>query len=188
MFDFNIAAGKPMSAAIGQYKEEKFHIAKTFIVDGARTRDLMEEMEACGLFNFPAKFMVYGDATGKRGTSNAKHSDYEIIEDFLKTTVNSRGEYLEYELCIHKSNPPIRKRHNAVNGMCKSASGKVGLYIYEGAEEADEGLRLTKLKDGGNYIEDDSYRLQHVTTAIGYWVCKVLKDTGRIESIYKKMV
>ena len=187
-FDFNIAPGKPMSAMVGQYKNGIFHIAKTFIVDGARTADLMEEMDNCGLFNFPVLFRVYGDCTGGSNTPNSKLSNYEIIEDYLKRTRNNNDFYVEYEMNIHPTNPPIRKRHNIVNGMCKNANNKIGLYTYIGAEDADEGLRLTKLKKGSSYVEDDSYRLQHVTTAIGYWICKVLNDTGRMKTIYKKMM
>lgn len=33
-----------------------------------------------------------------------------------------------------------------------------------------EGFRLTKLKEGADYIEDDANDYQHITTSVGYWV------------------
>ena len=65
-----------------------------------------------------------------------------------------------------------------------NALGFVGFYVYKEASETDEGFRLTKLKKGSGLVEDDSYRNQHVTTAIGYAVDYVeeyeLSPTGRI--------
>jgi len=50
-----------------------------------------------------------------------------------------------------------------------------------------EGFSLTKLKDGAQYIEDDSKRYQHITTAAGYGICSVLDEleTQQI-GIYKR--
>ena len=46
----------------------------------------------------------------------------------------------------------------------------MGFYVYSEASETDEGFRLTKLKKGSGLVEDDSYRNQHVSGAIGYAV------------------
>jgi len=46
----------------------------------------------------------------------------------------------------------------------------VRLFIYKKCKVAHEGMRLTSLKKGADYIEDDSKEYQHVTTAIGYRV------------------
>ena len=188
MFDFNIAAGKPMSAAIGQYINNEFHVAKTYIVEGARTLDIMEEMEADGVFEFPATFRIFGDAAGKANDTRTKSTDYSIIKKFMSNYERKDQTRVKFEYCVPLSNPPIRTRHNIMNGLFKSAAGNVSFYVYQSAKDADEGLRLTKLKQGASYIEDDSYRLQHVTTALGYWCVKVSKDTGRINTVYKRMV
>jgi hypothetical protein len=42
--------------------------------------------------------------------------------------------------------------------------------VYKKAATLDEGMRLTKLRPGSQYIEDDSKRYQHITTALGYAV------------------
>jgi len=82
-------------------------------------------------------------------------------------------------LYVGLSNPPIRTRHNLVNSYCLNANGKRRLFVYEKAKTCDEGLRLTRLKPGGAYIEDDSKHYQHVTTAIGYGI-KIATDQRTI--------
>lgn len=172
MFDFNIALGKPMSAAVGQYIGDTFHVAKTFIVDGARTEDILEEMYADGIFEISHQVRVFGDAAGKHNDTRSIRSDYDIISNFL------RRHGIPYKLMIKRSNPPIRKRHNQMNTVFNNANNVVKFYVYSEAAELSEGLQLTKLKKGSSYIEDDSYRLQHVTTAAGYWVDTVLSSVG----------
>lgn len=170
MHDFNIGHGKPMSAAIGQHINGIFHIAKTFIIEGLNTPKLMDEIAASGIFELKAKLQVYGDAAGRnRDTRNSK-SDYDIIEKFITNYVRQDGSFVEVEMNVPLSNPAIRTRHNKMNALFKNDLGEVKFYIYKDAKDLDEGLRLTKLKKGAHLIEDDSFKFQHVTTAVGYWV------------------
>lgn len=164
MFDFNIAANKPMSAAMGQYIDKKYHIIKTYIIEGARTLDIMEEMESDKIFNYDTLFRVFGDASGKNRDTRSKRSDYDIIQDFLKNKVR-------YQMKVPVSNPPVRKRHNIVNATCENDKKEVRLFIYKDAKNADKGMRLTKLLPNSNYVENDSFEFQHITTAIGYYIC-----------------
>ncbi|NQX99778.1 MAG: hypothetical protein HRT70_01345 [Flavobacteriaceae bacterium] len=164
MHDFNIAAGKPMSMAIGQNINGIFHVAKTIIIHGADTNDMMREFGESDILKKRGYFRVFGDASGSHKDPRSKTTDYEIIENFLKRNK------VNYEMCVPKSNPPIRRRHNRVNAKSCNYQRKTQLYIYKEAEKADEGFRLTKLKKGGQYLEDDSLESQHVTTAIGYWI------------------
>ena len=170
-FDFNIAVGKPMSAGCGQYIDGEFHIWKTFIIQGARTEDLLEDMDAYGLFN-QTFVRVFGDASGKNRDTRSIRSDYDIIEEFLRKRCRC-------QMMVPRANPPIRKRHNLVNAACMNANGKASLFVYEEAEEADKGLRLTKLLKNARYVEDDSYEFQHITTAIGYWIVYLLDNKDR---------
>ena len=64
---------------------------------------------------------------------------------------------------------------------------KVGCLIYAGCEDIDKGFRLTKLKKNADYIEDDSFEFQHVTTAIGYYICENLKTIRRGIPIVRKI-
>lgn len=172
MFDFNIAAGKPMSAAVGVYVNNAFHVAKTYIIHGGRTLDIMEEMFLDGLFSERALFRVFGDAAGKHRDTRSIRSDYDIIEGYLKKLP------IRYQMKVPKANPPVRTRHNKMNAVFKNDLDQVRFFVYEDAKPLDNGLRLTKLKAGSNYIEDDSFEHQHVTTAVGYWVNAVLNGAA----------
>lgn len=179
MHDFNIGEGKPMSAAVGQVKDGVFHIAKTYLVSGADTNEIIEEMESDGIFERQTYFRVFGDASGKNRDTRSKTTDYEIIRERLSRYRREDKSKIHFEMCFRKSNPPIRKRHNRVNAQFCNYEGRVKLYIYKDAADADEGFRMTKLKKGGQYLEDDSFDKQHVTTAIGYYVVEVTDANER---------
>jgi hypothetical protein len=168
--DFNIGVGKPMSACSLQYKNDTFHFAETFIVEGADTEEILEEMAATGLFDYPVQYIIHGDASGKNRDTRSKRTDYEIIRKFLANYRTPKGEPVQFVILVPVKNPPVRNRHNTMNAYMKNANGDTRFFVYKKAEPLDEGLRLTKLKSGGLYIEDDSFSLQHVTTAAGYAV------------------
>lgn len=168
--DFNIGEGKPMSAVSLQKKDDGFHFAETFIVDGADTEEIMDEMAGRGLFDHPVQYVIHGDASGKNRDTRSKKTDYEIIRKFLANYRRPDGGAVNFVIVVPVSNPPVRTRHNTVNAYMHNSLGEVRFFVYRGAQDLDEGLRLTRLKSGGNYIEDDSFRLQHVTTAAGYAV------------------
>lgn len=174
-FDFNIAQGKPISACLLQYVNDTFHIYAESVIHGGRTAEVIEDFDSRGLLDKSNMINIYGDAAGKHKDTRSSRSDYDIVMEEL----NKRG--FKYKYCIAPSNPPIRTRHNRVNAYCKSASGDVRLYLYKGCEVADEGFRLTKLKNGSNYIEDDSKHYQHITTAIGYSIMFIDMEKNRIK-------
>jgi len=176
--DFNIGDGKPMSACLSQYINGVFHIFRTVIVEGARTSDIMEEIDPSQY----KKVRVFGDASGNSRNTRSIKSDYDIIKEYLANT-NPR---IEYEMKVPSANPAVRERHNLVNAMCYNANKETKLFVYAGAEQLDEGFRLTKLKKGGSYIEDDSFRFQHVTTAASYMIRYLIKNTLNLRDTYKR--
>jgi PBSX family phage terminase large subunit len=173
-FDFNIGHGKPMSAIMSQYDKSKdtFHFFDEVVMHGSRTEDILEEFSARGIFDMPYLFEIHGDATGGSRTTNSKWSNYDLIDQFLKLYKSKKNIQLKvnHRLLIPSSNPPIRERHNILNAYCKNANGDVRLFVYEKCKVAHEGMKLTALKKGAAFIEDDSKEYQHVTTAIGYRV------------------
>lgn len=186
-FDFNIADGKPMSAVFFQFINDHFHFYEECVVEGARTESLMEEAEERGLLHHPTLYIINGDATGKSKAPQAKGSNYDVIKQYL-----SRVEIIEkiegkpdqirlvqFEIQVPKTNPPIRARHNRVNAYFKNVLDEIRISVYSTCPVLDEGLRLTKLKKGAQYLEDDSKSFQHVTTAAGYGIMECLRDVGR---------
>jgi len=179
-WDFNVGEGKPMSVAIGQYIKDEWHWFKEFIIHGSRTLTILEEIQSSGLLDVDYLFIINGDATGAARTSKAIHSDYEVIKQFLDKYQRPDKTKVRYQMQVPKANPPIKERHNKVNTWCMNANNLARFFVYKTAPMIDKGMRLTALKKGGQYIEDDSKEYQHVTTAIGYAVCQ---HSGRIKLI-----
>lgn len=182
--DFNIGAGKPMSACAGQYDPalDQWHWAEDFVVEGADTEQIMEEIAGRGLFERPNRFYIRGDASGKNRDTRSKRTDYDIIESFLAKYRRKDASPLTFELQVTSANPPVRSRHNLMNGYMKNVAGDVRFFVYRKAATLDEAMRLTKLKNGGQYIEDDTPAYQHVGTAAGYAVVYETLNQGRRSS------
>lgn len=175
-WDFNIGLNKPLSAVFMQYMQGSFHIFNEVVVEGQRTEDSCEEMLERGLLDHPTKYIIHGDATGRHRDTRSKTSDWDIIDNFFANNKTTNGMRINYSIDVPRSNPPVRTRHNLVNGKLKNANGDINMYVYKDAPTVDEGLRLTKLKTGAQYLEDDSDRFQHITTAVGYAVCGILSN------------
>lgn len=166
-WDFNIGLGKPLSACLFQVKDGHVHVFSEVILDQARTSESCEEMLNRGFLNQKTIYCLHGDAAGNARSTKSTQSDWEIIRKFFD------NQNLNYRFEVPQSNPPIRKRHNTVNAYCKNDLGQVRISVYKDAPTVDEALRLTMLKKGSQYLEDDSKRFQHVGTALGYglvWV------------------
>jgi hypothetical protein len=172
-FDFNIGDGKPMSAIMFQHIDKTFHFFAESVIFGARTSEVMEDFLSRGLISEAFTYAIYGDAAGKNSDTRSTRSDYDIIRQILQ---NNR---IKFTYNVPPANPPVRSRHNKVNSYCKNALGQVRFFIHKGCKTADEGMRLTKLKKGGSYIEDDSKHYQHITTAIGYAVFYIDLQTSK---------
>ena len=172
-WDFNIGEGKPMSMCCMQYIDDTFHVFDQVVIEGARTADTIDELDHKGLLKTDWQYIICGDAAGKHRDTRGSRSDWDII---LKELQNRN---LKVTFLVPPANPGIRNRHNKVNAYCKNADGQVRLFVYKDAPTVDEGLRLVKLKPGANYIEDDSKRYQHVTTALGYAVYMLTLQASR---------
>lgn len=170
-FDFNIGDGKPLSACLAQFINGVAHFFDEVVIDGARTVEACEELYSLGYFNSPAKWIITGDASGNHRDTRGIRSDFDIIKKYFDNVTTPYGK-IEYVTKVPLSNPGVRFRHNKVNSYLKNELGQVRIKVYKKCKTVDEGLRLTKLKKGGNYIEDDSNRYQHITTALGYFICK----------------
>ena len=158
---------------------------KEVVIDGQRTADSLEEMYERGLLDFPARYEIYGDATGRHRDTRSKVSDWDIIDNFFANITSKKAKRpLRYKIEVGRSNPPVRTRHNHVNGVLCNANNKRRLMVYKDCPTVDEGLRLTKLKSGAQYLEDDTDRFQHITTALGYAVCGVLDNESQDSGVF----
>ena len=173
-WDFNIGEGKPLSAVLMQYIQGQFHIFDEVVVEGMRTEESCDELADRGLLNPDWTFEVHGDASGRHKDTRNKMSDWDIIRKFF-SNYQRNGRGLNFTFEVPRSNPPVRERHNTVNAHCCNANGEIRLFVYDGCDTVDQGMRMTKLKKNGLYVEDDSKDYQHITTALGYAVHRKVK-------------
>jgi PBSX family phage terminase large subunit len=164
--DFNIADGKPMSSCLCQIKKgedhegnkrTELHIFDEIVIETADTHTVIDEFkERYGKDNV----IIYGDPAGQARDTRSKMTDYMILKEqgFKKQKVA-------------KAHPPIRDRHNAVNALLKNASGDVRVKIHPRCKTLIKGLQTVKLKQGSQYLEEETYP-QHITTALGYLICQ----------------
>jgi hypothetical protein len=145
-----------------------------------RTEDMLEECWSRGDLDYDVTYVINGDATGKHRDTRSKHSDYEIIRMFLANAKTRDGKRsIRFRFDVPLSNPKIRERHNIVNGILHNANGDRRLIVYGDAPVVHEGLMLTRLKPGADYIEDDTKPYQHVTTALGYGIIADLRAKNK---------
>lgn len=177
-FDFNIRKGKPMSSAAFTYNKRtgKFIFIDEVAIEGARTRDALEEWGGKGYFDLPhnPKIIIHGDAAGHAGDSRGYESDYTIIEKYLANYSRKDRKRLEYEIDVPRSNPAVRDRHNTMNGQLCNAYGESNIAIDRRCTMIDAGLSNTRLKEGSQYMEDQDTEGQDISTAISYGVHYVL--------------
>jgi len=88
--------------------------------------------------------------------------------DIIKYRISNLDIPIPFRIMVPPKNPAIRLRHNIVNAYLKNANGDVRLKVSSNCSTIIDGLRHTKLKAGANFVEDDSYHAQHVTTSLGY--------------------
>lgn len=175
-FDFNIGDGKPLSCVFFQWNRDTFFWYAESVIYSARTEDVLEDCAQRGLFDEPNSYIIHGDATGRRRDTRSKSSDYEIIDEYLANYKTKDGKHINYTIEVPRSNPPVRTRHNLMNAQMCNVKGQNSFLVYvDGVPTFHEGIKLTKLKPGGKYIEDDSKYFQHISTAGGYGVCACIQ-------------
>jgi hypothetical protein len=153
-----------------------FYFFDEVVIRGSNTLETCDELIAKGLLDIPVKFLIRGDASGRSKSSKYNRSDYDIIEQAFVNYKPKLGHRMNVEIDVPLSNPPVRKRHVLVNGQLWNSVEQSHIKIARNCTTLIKGFRLTKLKEGGQYIEDDSDSWQHITTAAGYCIVRELDN------------
>ena len=147
--DFNIGN---MSAVIGIKLGEKLLVIDE-IVSAHDTDALAQEIQR----RYPSnKIYVYPDASGGNRSTNAAKTDIQILESYGFINLSA------------KSNPAIRDRVSAVQGLLCNGKGQVRLQINASCRRMIECLELQSYTDKGEPDKDAGY--DHMNDALGYLV------------------
>lgn len=167
--DFNCGVGKPMSSVLAQLKKLEnaagivrweIHIIDEFIVERSSTQEVINEFHGRYGDRYKHNMIIYGDPAGKAKDTRSKSSDFDILY------ANGFEDQ-----SIDKKHPAVRDRHNIVNSVLMNAHGDSRIKISPKCKTLIAGLETTCLKEGASYTEKETYS-QHVTTALGYMVCR----------------
>jgi phage terminase large subunit-like protein len=165
VWDFNVT---PLVTLIGQRELNLFRLYDELIMEEGNIPEM------CQMFyDFYGKHMgeiwIYGDATGKRRTTNVSKSDYAMISN----------EMIRYNFPLRMKvpdvNPPVPDRLNAVNRTLRNEDGTIEVEVDPKCRELIDDLEQV-LRDPRGGIKkshkhsDPYYRRTHTSDALGYWI------------------
>lgn len=155
----------PLSSAIGVIRENKLFLLDEIVLTSAVSKQSALEFVEKYKDHKNKNVFVYGDPAGRAGEKHGHASDYTDIEDVL------RSNGWSFTRKVKPSAPAIKDRQNAVRARIYNAAGERHLFVNPiTASWCDKGLATVQLKEGSTFIEDQTNKYQHITTAIGYMV------------------
>lgn len=157
----------PLSSSIGVIRnngKDLYLLDEIVLISAVSRQSAMEFVEKYKN-HLNKKVCVYGDPAGRAGEKHGHMSDYNEIEDVL------RSNGWSFERRVKLAHPAIKDRQNAVRAKIMTADGDISLYVNpKTAEWSHKGLATVQLQEGSTFQEDQKNQYQHITTAIGYCI------------------
>lgn len=157
----------PLSSAIGVIRNngKDLYLLDEIVLISAVSRQSALEFVERYKDHVNKHVIIYGDPAGKAGEKHGHPSDYNEIEDVL------RSNGWKFMRKIKAAHPAIKDRQNSVRAKIKTADGQVSLFVNpKTAPWCHKGLATVQLQQGSTFQEDQKNQYQHITTAIGYCV------------------
>lgn len=155
----------PLSSAIGVRRGNSLYLLDEIVLTSAVSKQSAIEFVERYKDHHNKIVYIYGDPAGKAGEKHGHKSDYNDIEDVL------RSHGWKFQRRVANAHPAIKDRQNAVRAKIKTASGDVSLFVNpKTAPWCHKGLSTVQLQKGSTFQEDQTNETQHITTAIGYCV------------------
>ena len=113
------------------------------------------------------ELIIYGDASGKYGSTNSRENNYEIIKRILRKTVrNPKGWQIVFQL--RKKNPPVNDRIQATNKRFCDWENNNRSYIRINPEKCPTLVKSAQLtKKSGDGL-DKKGNVEHMMDGVGY--------------------
>jgi hypothetical protein len=181
--DFNV---DPMSSVVCQIEDRSsvedrrygrslkiVQALEEIVLPNSNTAEMCEafvtRVRSWGRCTQPYTVRIYGDAAGA-ARSTAGRSDYEIIRQFFRTQTDFQVSYH-----VGNSNPAVRDRVNAVNGMLCNHQGERRLSVNPCCKQLIRDLERVSWKADSNdnllpQLDKTNPGLTHVSDALGYLI------------------
>lgn len=155
----------PLSSCVAVMRGENVLLLDEIVLEGAISRQSAEEFVEKFSNHRNKVVHLYGDPAGRAGEKHGHKSDYTEIEDVLK----EHGWKTTRRVKV--KHPSIKDRQNSVRRKIMTFDGTRSLFVNPvKAPWCHKGLGTVQLKEGSTFLEDDSNKHQHITTAIGYMI------------------
>lgn len=161
--DFNV---NPLCSVILQEQPngEVWAIDEIHIAGSARTWDATDAF-LDRYKTHRGRVRVYGDASGRSGKTNTRHTDYDIVEDAYRPVFNNRLVMLP-----NTSNPSVYESVQDVNSMLRSAKGQKRLYFSPKCEYTVRDLEQVAFIPGTRQLDKSDPELTHHSDALRYYI------------------
>jgi hypothetical protein len=181
--DFNV---DPMSSVVCQIEDQSgmegqrydrslrmVQVLEEIVLPNSNTAEMCEafasRVRSWGRCGQPINVRIYGDAAGA-ARSTAGRSDYEIIRQFFRTQPDFRVTYH-----VKSSNPAVRDRVNAMNGMLRNNQGERRLLVNPACKQLIRDLERVSWKADSHdnllpQLDKTNPGLTHVSDALGYLI------------------
>lgn len=157
--DFNV---HPLAWCVAQDHQGTIRVLSDLAIDGTTA-----EAAASFVDRFPRQghktgvVRVYGDRSGKSGSTRSNETDYQILQRVLEQAGWS------VSICVPESNPPVTDRVNAVNALFTADK----CLVSESASDLIRSLSGTIWKPGTRDINKPAGdALTHWSDAAGYLI------------------
>lgn len=161
-FDFNVSPGV---AAVMQDREGSTYVLdEVYIPNDSNTPLVCKEL-LNRWSDHEGRVVLYGDASGgARGTAKVNGSDWELIDQSLKSVFKQR--LVSY---VPRQNPPVKARINSLNSRMKNALDERRFFVNAKCTHVIKDFEGVLYKKGTSEIDKDTNRnLTHISDAIGY--------------------
>jgi phage terminase large subunit-like protein len=165
VWDFNV---EPLATLLGQREGRLFRVLKELSLDEGSIGEMVDWFRTV-VPSHAGEVWLYGDATGKRRTSQTGQSDYQLILNYLRTYGSP------VRLKVPEDNPLVRDRVNAVNRALLDETGAQWVEVDPACPELIADLEQV-ISDGRGGIKktfnrrDPYFRRTHASDALGYWI------------------
>lgn len=159
--DFNV---NPMSSVVAQVDGEQVRVLDEIVLRRATTLDACVEFTR----RYPrarAGLKVYADASGTRMQTGGA-SDEDVMRDYF-----ARNTAYRVEFRLARSNPSVKSRVEAVNGMLKAYDGERRLLVSPKCKELIKDFEeVTYLGETYEIDKNKDPKRTHLSDALGYLV------------------
>lgn len=159
--DFNV---DPMSSVVVQMVDGVVRVIDEIVIRRAGTREACEEFLK-RYPRFPRGLKVYADAAAHHEKTSG-WSDQEVLKDCFAELGISGVRY-----AIPKTNPPVRRRVELMNGKLFNAAGVVTMLVDPRCVELIRDFETVAWVEGTHEIDKKADGLRsHLSDALGYLV------------------